>query len=509
MLLLVRADRAEVAETLDRARVEAGVGPTDDRGWTAAWCAHGSLALFAGRTDVIGFWDAVEEQDTDDRQGRWWSRWRGTAEAERSGQGDAHETGVGAVRPEPEVGKGSGADEAVHGLVAEVAGPSGSLVFRSDGKRTEGDLPAFAAALAALFPPATQAPVRPVPVPLSAREEKQAARRERRHPVPDRPDHLLDPERAVVVAFERSRGWVDELVEGLEHVLALPRVGSAPTERIVVLQRGDESLARMAARIAANTTGPVRMTRLGDGWHALEPSTPTEVDELFTALAGVVAAAGPRRNPVVALWRAPDGACGVDVARGDTWFGRSTWGTGWLEVGPRDTELADDLAAFLAFQVAGKERDHVDMVALRSLVRADDRTRDPLEELSEVLGLPRQGVALLDGIDPPDHLTEVVTPAGFFRTWREAVRDDAGYEPRLPRPVRVAGAWLTVAAAVVLLLLAGVMIATVATDGAFVDEPSATGEDWAFTALAVVLFLLAAGAARGRFRRLRSSRPQP
>ncbi|MDF9714775.1 hypothetical protein INN71_01695 [Nocardioides sp. ChNu-153] len=469
MLLLVRAGQAEVAETLDRARVEGSVAPTGAGGWTLAWCDHGALDLFAARTDVVGFWDVSEERDPD--------------EAGSAGRRSRRRRGDG----------GDQGEDFEASLVAVVAGPAGRATYRTDGERTAGDLRAVAEALTALFGVRAKPPVRPTPVPLTPREEKRIARwearRARRHPQPPAPDPRTDPTGAVAAAFGRSHGWVDELVEALEELLELPALESAPIERVVVLRRGDEQGARMGARIAANITGPVRITPLGEGWQALEPTTTTEVDELFTALAGVVAAAGPRRTPVLALWRDADGSCGVDVAHGDRAFARSSWGTGWREVGPRDTGTADDVAAFLAHQVAGEGAHDLDMVALRALMRADERRGDPLVELVELLGLPPEGLAILDRTVAPDPDAEVVTAAGFWRTWSEGVRDDAGYEPFFARPVRVAGAWLSVVGALLLLLLAVVMVGTVVTDGAFVDEEGVSTVDWAFAALSVVLFL--------------------
>ncbi|MFW6774134.1 hypothetical protein ACOACO_07610 [Nocardioides sp. CPCC 205120] len=488
MLLLVRAGQAEVAETLDRARVEGGVGPTGAGGWTPAWCAHGALELFAARTDVVGFWDSFEERDPDDvrsRGSRWGSRWRG-------GSGDAGDGG------------GEEDEDVEAGLVAVVAGPAGRATYRTDGERTSGDVLAVAEALVGLFGVRAEPPVRPMPVPLTPREERKIARwearRARRYPQPPAPDPRTDPTGAVVAAFGRSLGWLDELVEALEELLELPALEPAPIERVVVLRSGDEVGARMGARIAANITGPVRITPVGLGWQVLEPTTTTEVDELFTALTQVVAAAGPRRTPVLALWRGADGSCGVDVAHGDRASARSGWGTGWRGVGPRDTETADEVAAFLAYQVAGEDADRVDLVALRALTRAETRSGDPLVELVDLLGLPPRGLAILDRTVAPDPDAEVVTAAGFWRTWREAVRDDAGYRPVAPRPLRVLGAWATVVLALVLTLIAALAGATAVGVG---GEAGVTAGDWFFFFLVLLITVVMAMSAKRRFSRLR------
>ena len=80
-----------------------------------------------------------------------------------------------------------------------------------------------------------------------------------------------------------------------------------------------------------------------------------------------------------------------------------------------------------------------------------------------------------------------------------------GLPPLAPRWVLRTYGMLCAMAGLVTLLLAVMQVLVIATDGAFMDEPSATAEDWIFLALAVATTVLNAVIAAGSFLHARAA----
>ena len=278
--------------------------------------------------------------------------------------------------------------------------------------------------------------------------------------------------------LDGASGSEEVLAEELAGVLELPQLWEELPHRSAVAHRGNPQAARMAGRIA----GPSYLTPIDPDWTVLSKADhPAEYFPL--ALAAAVAGA-KRRSVVLALWRGSGDASGFSLFHGRDIVASGTWNSGWRYI-ESGTERADEAARVLVDQIANGD---ANIVALRSLLRAAVR-HDPLVELASLLNIPSEILVVLDA--PAAHAsTQRLARLSPVRTWWEIARAEAAKEPGTPRWLRALWAGATLLAAIVCLGMTALGIAVVATDGAVVDDHSATASDWVFIPVFALLTLL-------------------
>jgi hypothetical protein len=178
------------------------------------------------------------------------------------------------------------------------------------------------------------------------------------------------------------------------------------------------------------------------------------------------------------------------VVLGSAWPSRlaTTW------TGTTDDKTAEELAAPQgdAAVIARVVRRPEAEVNLRALLRRSGDSGDLLTSLVELLDLPEDSLALLDGRSTPDQLPhserlEATSPARAARRQpRQLFGQDA---PKALRLLERVSAWGTLAAALVCAAMTALGVAVLATDGTAVDQLGTSGEDW----LATLLFAMLAG----------------
>lgn len=201
---------------------------------------------------------------------------------------------------------------------------------------------------------------------------------------------------------------------------------------------------------------------------------------------------------ILALWRGSGDAAGFSLFHGRDIVAGATWNTGWRYI-ESGTEQADEAARVLIDQFADGD---TNIVALRSLLRAAVRHSDPLVELTSLLNIPSEILAVLDAPSPLAS-TQRLARLSPVRTWWEIARAEAAKEPSTPRWLRALWAGATVLAAIVCLGMTALGIAVVATDGAVVDDHSATASDWVSIPVFALLTLLLTVIAMRRIGRAR------
>jgi len=269
----------------------------------------------------------------------------------------------------------------------------------------------------------------------------------------------------------------DDIVARLDEILDLPELWGPDRLREITAQRGDPTMARLAARLAARENGPTDLASLEDTWTALRATGGRAAQDVLAVM--VAAGSSKRRSLVLTLWRGSDAAAGFELLRGSDVIAEARWNTGWRDPAGEDPESRDAEAKVLAQQVGDND---VDLVALRSLMRARSRRPDPLAELFALLDLPVARLALLD--EQPDAAEwEAVKPAARLRLVWEYAKEIA-VEPL------VEARWLQVMIAVILTVvtLFGLAAAVVGygaliTNGALIDQEGVTAGDVAVTIL--------------------------
>ena len=269
----------------------------------------------------------------------------------------------------------------------------------------------------------------------------------------------------------------DDIVARLDEILDLPELWGPDRLREITAQRGDPTMARLAARLAARENGPTDLASLEDTWTALRATGGRAAQDVLAVM--VAAGSSKRRSLVLTLWRGSDAAAGFELLRGSDVIAEARWNTGWRDPAGEDPESRDAEAKVLAQQVGDND---VDLVALRSLMRARSRRPDPLAELFALLDLPVALLALLD--EQPDAAEwEAVKPAARLRLVWEYAKEIA-VEPL------VEARWLQVMIAVILTVvtLFGLAAAVVGygaliTNGALIDQEGVTAGDVAVTIL--------------------------
>ncbi|HET9633750.1 MAG TPA: hypothetical protein VFP73_15225 [Terrabacter sp.] len=286
---------------------------------------------------------------------------------------------------------------------------------------------------------------------------------------------------------------LEALLWDLERLLELPPLEPPPPDRSVVVTRCDPSLVRLLAR----TQGPLRLVRRDD-WILVAPTD--EVADL-TDTGWALADAGGSRDVTILLWRRGLHQ-GFRIARGRraaSW----DWNDPWQGVGlPHE----DPTAAAEAVQALSPHPLSPDDASrLRALLHRPGP--EPLAELTRLLGLPPVASQVLSQesdvpLDGEERLEPAPLPRGLLEAMVEAYRH--------PRPVRRSlrfayglFAMGTVAATVVVALLAMLSIVVLATDGSVVDQAGTGFGDWAFAGLAVVGTGVLAPTSVYRIRRLR------
>jgi hypothetical protein len=283
----------------------------------------------------------------------------------------------------------------------------------------------------------------------------------------------------VLRVLDGAHGSEEVLAEELAGILELPQLWEERPHRSAVAHRGDPQAAQMAGRIA----GPSYLTRIDPDWTVLSKADhPADYFPLATAAA---VAGAKRRSVVLALWRGSGDAAGFSLFHGRDIVAGAIWNTGWRYI-ESGTEQADEAARILVDQIADGE---ANIVALRSLLRVAVRHSDPLVELTSLLNIPSEILAVLDA-PAPLASTQRLARLSPVRTWWEIAKAAAAKEPSTPRWLRALWAGATVLVAIVCLGMTALGIAVVATDGAVVDDQSATARDWVFIPVFALLTLL-------------------
>lgn len=305
----------------------------------------------------------------------------------------------------------------------------------------------------------------------------------------------------------------NSFVEQLAAITGLPAPSRPQPLHALVLSRTTPAATRLTGQIAATGLGDIALADLGDGWSGLLMLENPELGpQLADAVGRMIAAQGlrSRKKRALLLWRGENGAAGFELHRGENLYAGHDWGTGWTDVVSAELSVRDAFAEELLVLVP-ESSDH--LPRLRSLMRADARDRDPLAELVDLLDLPSTAIDLLESgthnsaeghEDEPSLPLELLEPAGLGRFIRGLVTG-RGLPPLAPRWVLRAYGMLCAIAGLVTLLLAVMQVLVIATDGAFMDEPSATAEDWIFLALAVAATVLNAVIAAGSFLHARAA----
>jgi hypothetical protein len=276
---------------------------------------------------------------------------------------------------------------------------------------------------------------------------------------------------------DADTSFADDIVARLDEILDLPELWGPERLREITVQRGDPTVARLAARLAAREIGPTDLASLEDTWTALRAAGGRAAQDVLTVM--VAAGSSKRRSVVFTLWRGSDAAAGFELVRGSDVIAGSRWNTGWRDLAGEDPEARDAEAHVLAQQIGDND---VDLVALRSLMRARSRRPDPLAELFALLDLPVAVLALLD--EQPDAAEwRSVKPAARLRLVWEYAKEIAA-EPL------VEARWLQVMIAVILTVVTffGLAAAVVGygaliTNGALIDQQGVTAGDVAVTIL--------------------------
>lgn len=280
------------------------------------------------------------------------------------------------------------------------------------------------------------------------------------------------------------------LIEELGQLLTLPELDPSPPDRGVVLHHGDVTFVRIAAAIK----GPARLLDVGEGWTALAPAEGgVGPDELAAA----VSAGGSRKDRTVLLWRS-GAAAGVAILRRGALGGRSSWNEEWTFTGPQVREIEPSAVKALRW-AAGQD---VDEPTLRALLRRRAPTSDPLLELVGLLGLPTESLALMDAPDTVQDRAQFIASSSVRGALLQQAR--TAHRKPVPRGFRTlfsVYAVGTAAAAVVTAAMTAVGVATLASDGAFVDQHGFRAEDWLWTAAFAVLTLVLVPTAGYRLRR--------
>jgi hypothetical protein len=278
---------------------------------------------------------------------------------------------------------------------------------------------------------------------------------------------------------------LDARVKALIALLDLPtRLTDTAPAHVVVLHQGERVVARLAASIA----GPAWLVPCDRGWTVLVPAE-GGAERAFELSAGL-SSAGGRRAPVLLLWR-DQAECGYQVWRRGSPLDVHVWNSPW-EVLADDDKTAEELAApqgdaAVIARVVGRPEAEVD---LRALLRRGGDPDDVLTDLVELLDLPEEGLALLDGRSAPDQLPhserlEATSPARA--AWAQSRQPFGQDAPKALRLVERVWAWGTLAAALVCAAMTALGVAALATDGGAVDQVGTSGEDWSATLLFGVL----------------------
>jgi len=275
----------------------------------------------------------------------------------------------------------------------------------------------------------------------------------------------------------------------LSHDFALPKPTIAETRSGVTLVRDDPVAARLRARVAARELGGVSFAPLDDGWSVIRAREGGAADDV---LAYGLAAGGTSDSLTVYLWRGFDRATGCSVQRGGDLVASATWNSGWHDL-ERSRAAATDARSLVddcGLPVG-------DRVALRSLLARDDTGDDALAVLTAVLGLPAEGLAVLD--DRPG-APELVTlePASWWHVVRAAAAESGPWIPARGVQLLLAGI-----AALLALVSVGMVVfgcAVIATGGEFVDQDGVHPSDWLVPIVFVVLAAFNAWGARRMFR---------
>jgi hypothetical protein len=294
---------------------------------------------------------------------------------------------------------------------------------------------------------------------------------------------------------------VDARAESLIALLGLPtRLTDPAPVHVLVLHRGERAVARLAASIA----GPAWLVPCERGWTVLIP-VEDGAEQAFGLSAGL-SSAGSRRAPVLLLWR-DHAECGYLLWRRGRPLDVHAWNSPW-EVLATDDKHAEELAwphgnAAVIARVVGRPGAEAN---LRALLRRRGTPDDLLAELVELLELPEEGRALLDGRATPEHLPhgerlEATSPAraAWVRS-RQPLGADA---PKALRLVERAWAWGTLAAALVCGAMTALGVAVLATDGAVIGQVGTSAEDWSATLVFAVLTGILGWLGLSRLRRLR------
>lgn len=345
-------------------------------------------------------------------------------------------------------------------------------------------------------------------------------------------EHPADEDGADVAARELTAalGAPDEVRSALRELLALRREPNSFVDRLaaltglpapsrpqpvhaLVLSRTTPAATRLTGEIAATGLGDIALADLGDGWSGLLMLENPELGpQLADAVGRFIAAQGlrSRKRRALLLWRGENGEAGFELHRGENLYAAHDWGTGWTDIISADLSVRDAFAEELLV-LAPEAPEH--LPRLRSLMRADIRERDPLAELVDLLDLPADAIAVLDlGVsttaeapwdDPPVPL-ELLEPAGLGRFIRGLVTGH-GLPPLAPRWVLRAYGALCAALSLASALWAAMKAVVIATDGAFVDQPSATAGDWFFLVVAIVATVFNAVVATGAFLHARTA----
>ena len=158
------------------------------------------------------------------------------------------------------------------------------------------------------------------------------------------------------------------------------------------------------------------------------------------------------------------------------------WGTGWRSVEDDPALPRDALVAEMAVALASASG----LDGRPSLVRSG-AGGDPLRSVVEILGIPAEAIAVLDGGDDSPVMQQV-KPASILRDlWEDTRTTPESRDMAAPHfSFRTVQGFLAIVVGLCGALSLGMLalkISILVTDGAVVGRPSASPDDWIFATL--------------------------
>jgi hypothetical protein len=287
---------------------------------------------------------------------------------------------------------------------------------------------------------------------------------------------------------------IESFWDRVDGVLDLPELLAREPERCLVATRGDPARIRMAAMIA----GPTWIMPVNSGWTLAIPTH--EEESQADVLAAAISGAAKRRERTIHIWSHGQ-AVGLQIWRRGSLDVSWSWGTAWETIVGEplefESEVCDAIAAL---------NPDLHLPSPRALLRQDRLDEAAVTSLFELLGLPDSIRQTLTASRAPEGIpgAELIQKATPRQATLAAMRSDWADRRQIRnRPLYVAYAIGSAVAAVVCWAMTCLGVAVLVTDGAVVDQPGDTAEDWLFVGVSAVLTIVLVPTAIYRLRRAR------